>query len=317
MKRAFIALAICTAAAGLQATDYTRYVNPFIGTQTDSTGALSGSTFPGATMPQGMVQLSPETEQYVTWDPCCGYDYDRDSIFGFTHTHLSGTGCTDLIDVSLMPVTWKVTPEAQAQGCFAQRFSHEQEGAEPGYYWVHLRESDVRVELSATVHAGIHQYTFPSGKPQTVILDLDRSTFRGPAYYTGRRAYDILQSQLRVVDERTVEGYRLITGWARLRKVYFRAEFSRPIAAFRLMDGQRDLGRSDVANGRALRAALTFDAHEGQQLMVKVAISPIDNLGAQRNMQAEAGSWNFSYYKERAREAWQHELSRIDIEGTD
>ena len=317
MKRAFIALAICTAAAGLQATDYTRYVNPFIGTQTDSTGALSGSTFPGATMPQGMVQLSPETEQYVTWDPCCGYDYDRDSIFGFTHTHLSGTGCTDLIDVSLMPVTWEVTPEAQAQGCFAQRFSHEQEGAEPGYYWVHLRESDVRVELSATVHAGIHQYTFPSGKPQTVILDLDRSTFRGPAYYTGRRAYDILQSQLRVVDERTVEGYRLITGWARLRKVYFRAEFSRPIAAFRLMDGQRDLGRSDVANGRALRAALTFDAHEGQQLMVKVAISPIDNLGAQRNMQAEAGSWNFSYYKERAREAWQHELSRIDIEGTD
>ena len=133
MKRAFIALAICTAAAGLQATDYTRYVNPFIGTQTDSTGALSGSTFPGATMPQGMVQLSPETEQYVTWDPCCGYDYDRDSIFGFTHTHLSGTGCTDLIDVSLMPVTWEVTPEAQAQGCFAQRFSHEQEGAEPGY----------------------------------------------------------------------------------------------------------------------------------------------------------------------------------------
>ena len=317
MKRAFIALAICTAAAGLQATDYTRYVNPFIGTQTDSTGALSGSTFPGATMPQGMVQLSPETEQYVTWDPCCGYDYDRDSIFGFTHTHLSGTGCTDLIDVSLMPVTWEVTPEAQAQGCFAQRFSHEQEGAEPGYYWVHLRESDVRVELSATVHAGIHQYTFPSGKPQTVILDLDRSTFRGPAYYTGRRAYDILQSQLRVVDERTVEGYRLITGWARLRKVYFRAEFSRPIAAFRLMDGQRDLGRSDVANGRALRATLTFDAHKGQQLMVKVAISPIDNLGAQRNMQAEAGSWNFSYYKERAREAWQHELSRIDIEGTD
>ena len=317
MKRAFIALAICSAITSLQATDYTRYVNPFIGTQTDSTGALSGSTFPGATMPQGMVQLCPETEQYVTWDPCCGYDFNRDSIFGFTHTHLSGTGCTDLIDVSLMPVTWEVTPEAQAKGDFGQNFSHEQEGAEPGYYWVRLKESDVRVELSATVHTGIHQYTFPSGREQHVILDLDRSTFRGPAYYTGRRAYDIIQSQLRVVDERTIEGYRVITGWAKLRKVYFRAEFSRPIASYRLMDGRRNLGKSDVANGRALRAALTFDAHEGQQLMVKVAISPVDNLGAQRNMKAEAGSWNFTYYKERAHEAWQRELSRIDIEATD
>ena len=181
MKGTVIALALSVAITSLQANDYTKYVNPFIGTQTDSTGALSGSTFPGATMPQGMVQLSPETEQYVTWDPCCGYDYDRDSIFGFTHTHLSGTGCTDLIDVSLMPVSWEVTPEAQAEGNFGQRFSHEQEGAEPGYYWVRLQESDVKVELSATLHAGIHQYTFPSGRPQQVILDLDRSTFRGPA----------------------------------------------------------------------------------------------------------------------------------------
>ena len=92
------------------ANDYTQYVNPFIGTQTDETGALSGSTFPGATMPQGMVQLSPETEQMVTWDPCSGYDYNKDVIYGFTHTHLSGTGCTDLIDVSLMPLCKEVTP---------------------------------------------------------------------------------------------------------------------------------------------------------------------------------------------------------------
>ncbi len=317
MKKTLAILTLCTAFTSLQAIDYTQFVNPFIGTQTDSTGALSGSTFPGATMPQGMVQLCPETEKYVTWDPCCGYDYDRDSIFGFTHTHLSGTGCTDLIDVSLMPVSWEVGAEQLATGDFGQNFSHAQEGAEPGYYWVHLKESDVKVELSATTRTGIHRYTFPEGKPQVVVLDLDRSTWRGDAYYTGRRAYQIIQSQIRQVDERTVEGFRVITGWAKLRKVYFRAEFSRPIASRLLMDGKRETGGSDVVNGRTLRAALAFDAAEGRELTIKVAISPVDNLGAQKNMKAEAGSWNFNYYKERAHEAWQRELSRIDIEASD
>ncbi|MBQ3958352.1 MAG: glycoside hydrolase family 92 protein, partial [Bacteroidaceae bacterium] len=260
MKRTLFCMALCGVLFVARAADYTKYVNPFIGTQTDETGALSGSTFPGATLPQGMVQLSPETENYVTWDPCCGYDYNCDSIYGFTHTHLSGTGCTDLIDVSLMPVSWEVTPKLLAAGNFGQRFSHDAEGAEPGYYWVQLRESGVKVELTATVRTGIHRYTFPAGKPQTVVLDLDRSTFRGPAYYTGRRAYDIIQSQLRLVDERTVEGFRVITGWAKLRKVYFRAEFSRPIVGHFFMDGNRGVGKSDVLNGRQLRAALSFAA---------------------------------------------------------
>ena len=297
--------------------DYTRYVNPFIGTQMDASGALSGSTFPGATMPQGMVQLSPETEQYVTWDPCCGYDFDRDSIYGFTHTHLSGTGCTDLIDISLMPVSHKVEPAQLAKGNFGQNFTHEREGAEPGYYWVHLQQSDVKVELSTTVHTGIHRYTFPQGKPQTVILDLDRSTWRGDAYYTGRRDYYIIQSQMRQVDDRTIEGYRVITGWAKLRKVYFRAEFSRPIAKRLLMDGGRNAGQSDVINGRSLRAALTFDPDGGEQLTVKVAISPVDNLGAQRNMKAEAQSWDFDQYRSAAHDTWAKELSRIEVDGTD
>ena len=317
MKHHLLILVACLLSASSYAADYTRYVNPFIGTQTDETGALSGSTFPGATMPQGMVQLSPETENYVTWDPCSGYDFNRDSIFGFTHTHLSGTGCTDLIDVSLMPVTWEVTPDALSEGNFGQRYKHQQEGAEPGYYWVRLQESDVKVELSATVHTGIHRYTYPAGNTQGVILDLNRSTFRGQAYYTGRRAYDIIQSQLRVVDEHTIEGYRVITGWAKLRKVYFRAEFSRPIASYRLMDGHRSLGNTDVANGRALRAALTFDPADTRELTIKVAISPVDNLGARKNMQAEASDWDFDYYRQQAHDTWQKELARIDVEGSD
>ena len=300
------------------ASDYTKYVNPFIGTQTDETGALSGSTFPGATMPQGMVQLSPETEQMVTWDPCSGYDYNKDVIYGFTHTHLSGTGCTDLIDVSLMPLTRMPTPERLKVADFGQHYSHDAESARPGYYQVSLQESKVNVELSATVRTGIHRYTFQRGNPQFVVLDLDRGTFRGEAYYSKRRSYDVIQAQIRIVDDHTIEGYRVITGWAKLRKVYFRAEFSKPIQEHLLMNGDLNIGKnSNVVNGRTLRAALRFDQSGGQELMVKVAISPVDIEGARKNMAAEASSWDFDDYVQAAHDAWQKELSRIDIEGTD
>ena len=309
--------------AQTSANDYTSFVNPFIGTQTDETGALSGSTFPGATMPQGMVQLSPETELMVTWDPCSGYDYNKDVIYGFTHTHLSGTGCTDLIDVSLMPLTRRPTPERLKAADFGQHYSHDTESARPGYYQVMLTETranidfNVNVELSATVRTGIHRYTFRKGDPQFVVLDLDRGTYRGDAYYSGRRYYDIIQAQLRVVDDYTVEGYRVVCGWAKLRKIYFRAEFSKPIKEHLLMNGDLNVGKSDVVNGRNLRAAFRFGQEGGQELMVKVAISPVDIEGARKNMQAEATSWNFDDYVQAAHDAWQKELSRIDVEGTD
>ena len=318
MKKTFLSLIVMAAVIELQAIDYTKYVNPFIGTQTDETGALSGSTFPGPTMPQGMVQLCPETEQYVTWDPCCGYDFNRDSIFGFTHTHLSGTGCTDLIDISLMPTVRKVTPAELKKGIFAQPYRHSEESAFPGFYMVKLQAENILVNLSATVHTGIHRYIFPKdAQQQTVILDLDRMTWRGDAYYAGRRTYQIIQSQMRVVNDHTIEGFRVLTGWAKLRKVYFRAEFSKPIQNRLMMDGGRSVGQSDVMNGRTLRAALEFSNKDSQDLMVKVAISAVDNEGARKNMQAEARSWDFNNYVHAAHEAWERELSRIDIEGTD
>ena len=318
MKKTIFLLALWSTLL-LQATttDYTQFVNPFIGTQTDSTGALSGSTFPGASMPQGMVQVSPDTEQMVTWDPCSGYDYNRDSIYAISHTHLSGTGCTDLFDVSLMPVTWNVSPEYLATGNFGQTFSHEQEAACPGYYGVVLQESGVKAELSATTRTGIHRYTFPQGKPQQVILDLDHSTFRGQAYYSGRRSYDIIQAQLRLVDDHTVEGYRVITGWAKLRKVYFRAEFSRPITGHLFMDGTRTVGEATVINGRTLRCALSFDNTGDSRLTVKVALSAVDIDGARRNLATEAPSWDFDQYVRQAHDEWQRQLSCIDIDGTD
>lgn len=316
-RRAALAwLSFCIATLSV-ATDYTKYVNPFIGTQTDDTGALSGSTFPGPTMPQGMVQLAPETEQYVTWDPCCGYDYNRDSIFGFTHTHLSGTGCTDLIDISLMPTTKHVTPDLLRKGIFALPFSHDREQAGAGYYSVDLLGGeDIHVELSATVHAGIHRYTFKQGSEQTIILDLDRMTYRGDAYYTGRRAYQIIQSQIRILDNRTLEGFRVVTGWAKLRKVYFRIEFSRPFEDRLLMDGGRNAAGSDVVNGRTLRAALRFP-NNINNVLAKVSISAVDNDGARLNMKAEAASWDYEYYVKAAHDAWERELATIDVEGTD
>ena len=319
MKRTIllIALLLPLFLSAQSSRDYTQFVNPFIGTQTDETGALSGSTFPGATMPQGMVQLSPETELMVTWDPCSGYDYNKDIIYGFTHTHLSGTGCTDLIDVSLMPLSRAVTPEQLQAADFGQHYSHDKESARPGYYQVLLKESNVNVELSATTRTGIHRYAFPEGQPQTVVLDLDRGTFRGEAYYSKRRSYDVIMAQIRLVDDHTIEGYRVITGWAKMRKVCFRAEFSKPIVSHILMNGNLNVGNSDVVNGRTLRAALNFDPKDSRELVVKVAISPVDNEGARKNMLAEAQSWDFDGYVKAAHDTWQRELSRIDIEGTD
>ncbi len=317
MNRLSILLATFLMCGSAVADDHTRYVNPFIGTQTDDTGALSGSTFPGACVPYGNIQLCPETEYYVTWDPCCGYDYNKNRIYGITHNHLSGTGCTDLLDISLMPSIEKLTPEFISGEDYSQTFSHDEEGAEPGYYWVNLKESGIKVELSSTVHTGIHKYTFPKGVAQNVVFDLAKMVYNGDdAYYSNSRGYKILQSQLRIVDDHTVEGYRLITGWAKVRRVYFHAEFSKPFTNHMLMDGKRNVWDGKVINGKKLRAALSFD-NSGQELMAKVSISAVDMDGARRNFQAECTSWDFDAYRKAAHDTWEKQLARIDVNGTD
>ncbi len=319
MKKIIATIAIAAICGNAMAEDYTKYVNPFIGTQTDDTGALSGSTFPGACVPFGLIQLCPETEYYVTWDPCCGYDYNKDRIYGITHTHLSGTGCTDLLDVSLMPSVKEITPEYLSGEDYSQTFSHDEEGAEPGYYWVNLKESGVKVELSATAHAGIHKYTFPAGARQNVIVDLAKMVYNGDdAYYIveGQRSYHILQSQLRIVDDHTIEGYRQITGWAKLRRVYFKIEFSKPFKKHMMMDGKRNVWAGKVINGKQLRAALEFEGGNNE-VMAKVAISTVDSNGARKNFNAECNSWDFASYKQAAHDQWEKQLAKIDITATD
>lgn len=318
MKKFFSLLLATCLTSPFFAGDHTRYVNPFIGTQTDDTGALSGSTFPGACFPLGMVQLSPDTEPYVTWDPCSGYDYDRDRIYGFSHTHLSGTGCTDLFDVMLMPSDEECSLESLAKGDFSQTFTHDEEHALPGYYQVRLNPSGIDAAFSATPHAGIHRYSFPKKGTHTIIVDLDHSTYRGEdAYYTGKRSYQIIAAQLRIVDDHTIEGFRYITGWAPLRRVYFHAEFSRPFNHHLLADGKRSVGDASLINGRYLRAALSFEGGDDDVVEVKVALSAVDEAGARANFDAECRSWDFDAYVKDADEAWEQHLARIDVEGTD
>lgn len=307
MRKTFLLFTCLLACGNLMADDHTKYVNAFIGTQTDDTGALAGATFPGACVPFGNVQLSPDTKYFVNYDPCSGYDYSKDHIFGFTHTHLSGTGATDLIDVSLMPTTLETLPCYKEDKEYSQTYSHDEEGAEPGYYWVKLKETGIKVELSATTHTGIHRYTYPSGVSQNIIFDLTKQIYDDE---------HILQSQIRFVDDHTIEGYRLIEGWVNMRRVYFRAEFSKPFVSHTLYNDTLNLNAAKVGNGNKLRAMLHFD-NNGQQVMVKVSISAVDSEGARKNFNAECKSWNFDQYRTAAHDVWQKQLDVIDVTGSD
>lgn len=286
------------AAACATAGRYTRYVNPFIGTGAVE-NSLSGNCYPGATVPFGMVQLSPDTQEAPDWDKASGYDYNDTHTCGFSHTRLSGTGACDLIDLLLMPTT---TDEVWSA------VDHSKETARPGYYSLRL-SSGILAELTATTRAGIHRYTYPDGGRQRLYIDLDHSA---PKTSWNRR---IIQSQLRIVAPNAIEGYRIITGWAKLRRVYFRIELSRPIASCSLIDGSRDYGQVPVVNGTALKAWLDFDPKGGNELTVKVALSTASIENARLNMQREAASWSFDGYAAQADKAWDDVLGRIEAEG--
>ena len=283
---------------GIQAGQYTKYVNPFIGTGAVE-NSLSGNCYPGATVPFGMVQLSPDTQASPDWDKASGYDYNDSHLCGFSHTRLSGTGACDLIDLLLMPsttgATWSI-------------LNHEQEVAHPGYYAVMLEDS-IMAELTSTTHTGVHRYSYPKGKPRQLFIDLDHSAPKGS---WERR---IIQSQLRIVSPTVVEGYRIITGWAKLRRVYFHMELSRKIVSFDMFDDTHHYGPMNVVNGKALKAWVCTDNTSDAPLVVKVALSTTSIENARLNMEREALSWNFDAYKERADEQWEKILSRIEVEG--
>lgn len=298
-----ISTGLLLVASIMQATagDYTRYVDPFIGTGAID-GGLSGNNYPGATVPFGMVQLSPDTHEAPDWYNASGYDHNDSKIYGFSHTRLSGTGASDLIDLLLMPTTGNLKVSS---------FSHENESAHPGYYSVLLSDEGVKAELSATTRTGIHNYTYPEGKERNLWVDLDHSANKGS---WDRR---IINAQIRLAAPNRIEGYRVITGWAKLRKVYFVIEFSEPVGDMKLYDGDgREYSRSEasVINGRSPRALVSFGSGS-RPVMCKVALSGVSVANARENLKAEAAANDFQHYVAAADRAWDSQLGKIEVKG--
>ena len=287
--------------ATLQAGEITKYVNPFIGTGAID-GGLSGNNYPGATSPFGMIQLSPDTSEAPNWGDASGYDYNRNTIFGFSHTRLSGTGASDLIDITLMPTS---------SGRTSSAFTHDAEKARPGYYQVMLKDENINAELTTTQRNGIHRYQYPAGKDAEIILDMDHSADKGS---WGRR---IINSQIRILNDHAVEGYRIITGWAKLRKIYFYMEFSSPILTSTLRDGGRVHENTAVINGTNLHGCYKNGQLNGKPLTCKVALSSVSMENARQNMEQEAPHWDFDRYVAAADADWEKQLGKIEVKGTE
>lgn len=284
--------------------EYTDSVNVFTGT------GGHGHTFPGATLPHGMVQLSPDTRLFG-WDACSGYYYDDTSIMGFTHTHLSGTGIGDYGDILFMPVVGEKpliagTAENPDEG-YRSRFSHEQESARPGYYQVLLQDDSINVELTATLRAGLHRYTYPKASDARLIVDME-PTIHGHQHPV---------TQIRVVNDSTIAGMKYTVGWAKRHYVYFYAVFSSPFD-YKLYSGTEYQSDSTSVTVNTAKAVISFrNLPADGRVLAKVGISSVDEEGARLNVEAEIPNWDFEGVMKQANTTWNEALGKIDIETSD
>ena len=278
-----------------------QYADPLIGT------GAHGHVYPGATVPFGAVQLSPDNGAQG-WDWCSGYNYVSNTIVGFSHTHLSGTGIGDLCDLSMMPAVAAIDLTSQAEdprlATYTAHFQHDKEKAEPGYYSVQL-DNGIQVELSASTHAGIQRYTFPEGSQKFVLLDL------GFAINWDAPTETAIRMQER---GKTFTGYRFSTGWAKDQRLYYALEFSVPSTAIAIADSTKLLTETFVT-GKKLRALFMFPP-ETTELIVKTGISSADEQGARAAL-ATIADKDFGQIKTEAQQAWQAELSKIQVQSAD
>ncbi len=328
MRQNGIILFLMTAVMVCKAQTPASYVNPFIGTNE------MGHTYPGATVPFGMVQLSPETDtiQYSVgqgyikdvYRYCAGYQYSDKTIVGFSHTHFSGTGHSDLGDFLVMPTTGEVklnpgTAEHPETG-YRSRFSHDTEKATAGYYSVNLSDYNIKAEFTTSARVGFHRYTFPESSQANIILDMVSGIYN----YDGK----VVWSSIRVENDTLVTGYRQTQGWARERTMYFAMVFSKPIRNYGCRDEGKvvynDFYRKFNTNtnfpemsGRKLKTYFSFDTKAGEQILIKFALSPVSTDGAVKNLEAEIMDWDFDLVHREAENAWNKELSRITIEASD
>lgn len=285
-------LTACTSSQERASTDYTQYVNPFIGTD------FTGNTYPGAQAPFGMVQLSPDNG-LPGWDRISGYFYPDSTIAGFSHTHLSGTGAGDLYDISFMPVTLPYK-EAEAPLGIHSKFSHDDESATAGYYRVLLKDYNIHVELTATERCGIQRYTFPEARA-AIFLNLKKAM-----------NWDFTNdTQVEIVDSVTIQGYRFSDGWARDQHIYFRIRFSKPFTSVQI-DTTAIIKDGDHI-GTATIARFDFDTQKDEQIIVSTAISGVSTEGAAKNLLAEVPDDNFDKYRNLTRDNWNRQLSKIEI----
>jgi predicted alpha-1,2-mannosidase len=281
--------------------DNTKYVNNFIGT------GGHGHTFPGATTPYGMVQLSPDTRT-IGWDACGGYHYTDSSILGFSHTHLSGTGISDLGDFLFMPFAGEPkitpgTPEDPDSG-YRSRFSHEDEVASPGFYSVLLKEYNIKTELTATTRAGFHKYTYNEGGKSGIIIDLSHTIYKDakPSH------------EFKVINNTEIAGYKGSGGWAVSQDIYFHAKFNKPFTCTFYENGKKVELLPDTKY-KKLIAVLSFNTNPGEEVLSKVGISSVDYNGAKNNLESEITDWDFNRVKNAAHQLWKTELSKINVQG--
>jgi predicted alpha-1,2-mannosidase len=276
------------------------HVRPLIGTDGH------GHVFPGATLPFGMMQLSPDTRD-ETWDGCSGYHYSDNSIMGFSHNHLSGTGCGDLGNVLLMPTVGplKLEPGKQPGEGYRSSFSHDQEEARPGYYRVMLADPKVNVELTATTRAGLHRYTFPQSDDAHVVLDLWHGISNRPT-----------DSQVTIADNHTLTGFRRSDGWGGDKVFYFVIEFSRPFDSAGVAKDHKPANGQE-AQGKNVQAHVDFRTKAGEVILARVALSTVSVDGARRNLKAEMPGWDFDATAAAAHATWDKALSPIQVESKD
>jgi len=332
MKRIFLsilaALPVLASAQTKKTDNLIQYVHPIIGTQ------RMGHVYPGATVPFGMVQLSPETDTVgyeldgkynpKVYSYCAGYQYDDKTIVGFSHTHFSGTGHSDLGDFLIMPTVGQLklnpgTADKPGSG-YRSGFSHQNEVSEANYYKVKLDESNITAEMTTTTRVGFHQYTFPKSDNAHVILDLMAGIYN----YPDKNVW----TYMRVINDSTVIGYRSTNGWARTRTLYFAMKFNKAFIAhgYKKYDKREVYGGfwgqfnrtpnfPEIA-GRQLRTYFDFKTTEGEKIKIKFALSPVSMDGALANMQAEAPGWDFDKVKADGQQLWETELHKIVIDGS-
>lgn len=277
-------------------------VNPFIGTDGH------GHTYPGASLPFGMVQLSPDTRK-DSWDGCSGYHYSDSTILGFSHTHLSGTGVGDYGDIRFMPQTgvlhFRPGDEGNTQSGYRSAFSHGNESASPGYYQVYLTDYNVNVELTVSDRCGFHRYEFPAAEKAYILIDLKESVVTEQNLDLG----------VEIINETTIAGWRKSSGWAKNQVVYFYAEFSKPFKEYGIVSGGEIKAGETQASGDDIQAYAGYATGKGEAIMVRVGLSPVSMEGAKQNLETEIGHWRFRKVKREAGARWKEELAKVTIKG--